>query len=101
MKNALKSPEKRLSQEISGRSLFLPGTDTSIRLSCLPLAGTAGWQRLRKAWGGQGAGGTACLISGCPLGLHSLAAGLLTGEASKSCPVLFVSEPVSPRQCGL
>lgn len=67
----------------------------------LPLAGTAGWRRHGKAWGGQGAGGTTGPISGCPLGLHSLAAGLLTGKASKSCPVLFVSEPVSPQQCRL
>lgn len=34
MKNALKSPENRLSQEISGRSLFLSGTGRPLQSSC-------------------------------------------------------------------
>lgn len=34
VKNALKSPENRLSQEISGRSLFLAGTGRPLQSSC-------------------------------------------------------------------
>lgn len=65
-KDALKSPEKRLSQEISGRSL-VSALGLAGHLN-LPVVPAPGWQRHGKAWGGQGAGGAAVSFQAVPWG---------------------------------
>lgn len=101
MKNALKYPEKRLSQEISGRSLFLSGTGRPPQSAChaCPLQELLAGEDMARH--GVSREQEELPVSLQAVGLHRLTAGLLTGKASKSHPVLFVSEPVRPWQCGL